>query len=42
MEVIMQEGSTLCKVVLCERDWDEQIIWGKGEKGELYESKAVE
>jgi hypothetical protein len=42
MEVIMQEGSTLCKVALGQRDWGEQIIWERGEKGELYESKAVE
>jgi hypothetical protein len=42
MEVIMQEGSMLCEVVLDERHWGSQIIWEKGEKGELYESKAVE
>jgi hypothetical protein len=42
MEVIMQERSTLCEVVLGQRHWGFQIIWEKGEKGELYESKAVE
>jgi hypothetical protein len=42
MEVIMQERSTLCKVVLGQRHWDRAIIWEKGQKGELYESKAVE
>lgn len=42
VEVIMQERSTLCEVVLGPRHWGSQIIWEKGEKGELYESKAVE
>ena len=42
MEVIMQGRSTLDKVVLGQRHWGPQIIWEKGEKGELCETKIIE